>query len=271
MYPDVSYLIMATPRSGSYLLCESLISTNLAGRPTEYFGPMQTRALLKGWDIPNYTACLAKVMEEGTTPNGVFGAKIIWQCLENFIDHLRDIPGYEKLPIAQLMATIFPHLSYIWITRRDKVRQAISYWKALQTRDWIGIEDWQPPPQIVAQRKLLMESWNLRHVKEELLFDFKTIERLRRGLEQDEVEIQQYFTAHGIYPFNVVYEDFVDAYEETVLQIFDYLHILVPEHLIFGERKLKKQANEQSEEWVQRYYQVQQKEDTEKRREIGDR
>src|SRR5689334_11541633 len=124
MHPHVSYLIMATPRSGSYLLCEALINTNLAGRPAEYFGPVQIRSFMKEEGIPNYAACLARIMEDGTTPNGVFGAKIIWQFIENFVDHLRDIPGYEKSPVPQLLSTVFPHLSYIWITRRDKVRQA---------------------------------------------------------------------------------------------------------------------------------------------------
>jgi len=271
MRPYVSYLILATPRSGSYLLCEALINTNLAGRPTEYFGPAQTRSLLKEWDVPNYAACLARIMEEGTTPNGVFGAKIIWQFMENFIDHLRDIPGYEKVSMPQLLSTIFPHLSYLWITRRDKVRQAISYWKALQTDGWIEIEDWQPQAQITAQKSVLAENWKQRPSKKEVIFDFKTIERLRRGLEEDEVEMQQYFTTCEIQPFKVVYEDFVDSYEETVFQILNYLKIPVPEHLVFGERKLKKQANERSEEWVQRYYEMKQKDDIEKRRAIGER
>jgi trehalose 2-sulfotransferase len=265
MHPNVSYLIMATPRSGSYLLCEALINTNLAGRPTEYFGPMQIRAQMKMWGVPNYTACLARIIEEGTTPNGVFGGKIIWQYAENWIDYLRDLPGYEKLPMPQLLATIFPRLSYIWITRRDKVRQAISYWKALQTSAWIGIEEGQLPAQIVAQQKISLESQNPRRVeKKEVLFDFKAIERLRRGLEQDEVEMQQYFTACGVQPFKVVYEDFVDSYEETALQILEYLQIPLPEQLVFAERVLKKQANEQSEEWVQRYYQMKQEQHIEK-------
>ena len=264
MRPYVSYLIMATPRSGSYLLCEALINTNLAGRPTEYFGPVETRSLLKKWDVPDYAACLARIIEEGTTPNGVFGAKIIWQFIEDFVDHLRDIPGYEKLSMPQLMSTTFPHLSYLWITRRDKVRQAISFWKALQNNAWIEFEGQRPWAQITAQKRVLAESWKQQPSEKEEIFDFKTIERLRRGLEEDEVEMQQYFTTCEVQPFKVVYEDFVGTYEETVFQILDYLQIPVPEQLVFGERKLKKQANEQSEEWVQRYYEIKQKEDRER-------
>jgi LPS sulfotransferase NodH len=35
--PRRSYLVCATPRSGSTLLCETLEQTGIAGRPREYF------------------------------------------------------------------------------------------------------------------------------------------------------------------------------------------------------------------------------------------
>jgi LPS sulfotransferase NodH len=37
MRPHTSYLVCATPRSGSFLLCEALKNTALAGQPEEYF------------------------------------------------------------------------------------------------------------------------------------------------------------------------------------------------------------------------------------------
>ncbi|MCP4417029.1 MAG: hypothetical protein GY805_10425 [Chloroflexi bacterium] len=51
--PAISYLICATPRSGSTLLCEALRNTNLAGNPDEYFGPMHISRWknLPGWSF----------------------------------------------------------------------------------------------------------------------------------------------------------------------------------------------------------------------------
>jgi LPS sulfotransferase NodH len=43
--PRVSYLVCATPRSGSTLLCEALSGTGLAGRPAEYFEAMYDTGL----------------------------------------------------------------------------------------------------------------------------------------------------------------------------------------------------------------------------------
>jgi len=269
VHPHTSYLILATPRSGSYLLCEALINTRLAGYPTEYFGPIQTRAFLKHLETANYAEYLDWIIKKGTTPNGVFGGKLIWQFHEDLTDHLREITGYEKLSMREVLSAAFPNLRYIWTTRRDKVRQAISYWKALQTDAWLGLssEDMQSSligDQQETRSNLRMANRPRLSTTKDPIFDYKSIERLLRGLEQDEVEIQRYCANLGIQPFKVVYEDFVDAYEETALQILAYLHIPAPQNLTFGgTRKLQKQANKQSEEWLQRYYQAKQQEDAE--------
>jgi LPS sulfotransferase NodH len=70
------YLICATPRSGSYFLCDLLRSTGVLGRPHEYFATdsMRRRGIA---DYPDdLTAKLAIVRSRGCTPNGVFGAKV---------------------------------------------------------------------------------------------------------------------------------------------------------------------------------------------------
>jgi trehalose 2-sulfotransferase len=268
MHPHTSYLIYATPRSGSYLLCEALTNTGLAGRPTEYFGPLRAREQLQYWG--NYAELFAWIIKVGTTPNGVFGGKMIWQYFEDFIDRLRDTSGYEKLAVPELMSTAFPNLRYVWITRRDKVRQAISYWKAIQTNIWTETQDAQSLTQALSNQEerrvnAEVETQNQQLAVKKSTFDFRVIDNLRQNMEQDDVQIQQYFTACGVQPFRVVYEDFVQTYEQTTLQILDYLQIPVPKNLVFGERKMKKQANEQSEEWIQRYYEIKHQEDAEAR------
>src|SRR4051794_11021098 len=58
-HPLLGYLVCATPRSGSTLLCELLTSTGVAGRPAEYFEelratslPRQAREYFTGFDDP---------------------------------------------------------------------------------------------------------------------------------------------------------------------------------------------------------------------------
>ncbi|MFL5660490.1 MAG: Stf0 family sulfotransferase [Ktedonobacteraceae bacterium] len=266
MQPHTSYLICATPRCGSTLLCEALINTGLAGHPREYFEHLKQTGqprrpqeyfpagsaiasqlgdysrlddeamLAECYQGSTYTIYLAQVIEKGTTPNGIFGAKVMWGYLDDFISHLREIPGYQELAAPDLLSTIFPNLCYIWATRRDKVRQAVSLWKAIQT--WTWKQEETDGSHLVAQ---------------ELRFNFAAIDHLVRQIEVHEAEWQKYFATQDIQPFTVVYEELTETYEQTALDILHYLHIPLPEQLTFNERRLKQQSDALSEEWVQRY------------------
>jgi LPS sulfotransferase NodH len=266
MQPHTSYLICATPRCGSTLLCEALINTGLAGQPKEYFEHLKQTGqprrpqeyfpadsaiasqlgdysrlddeakLSEHYQGSAYSAYLAQVIEKGTTPNGVFGAKVMWGYLDDFIGNLREIPGYQELPAPDLLSNIFPNLCYIWATRRDKVRQAVSLWKAIQTWTWKQ-----------------EETDGAHHVAHELLFNFAAIDHLAQQIEAHDAEWQNYFAAQDIQPCTIVYEELTEAYEQTALNILQHLQIPLHERLTFNERRLKQQADTISEEWVQRY------------------
>lgn len=260
MIPRTSYLIFASPRTGSYLLCEALTNTGLAGKPSETFNHFYKEALMREWRTRSYADFFQQAFRRLSTPNGVFGTKIIWQFFEDFLDDLQTIDGYEKLSDHELLTAAFPDLHYIWITRRDKVRQAISYTKALQTWQWVEVDTGEMQ-EVNAQRKALFGvptevQRNAREPEKEVAFDFYRIDLLYEHLLKDEEEIQRYFDRWHIQPFRVVYEDFVSSYEETALRILDYLHIPYPADLVFRERLMKKQANRQTEEWVERYYEM---------------
>jgi LPS sulfotransferase NodH len=186
----------------------------------------------------NYADYLAKAIEEGTTPNGVFGAKLTWDSFNDFILHLRQIPAYKEIAVSSLLGTLFLHLHYIWITRRDKVRQAVSLWKAIQT--WV----WE-----VREQPLATEASSER----EIVFHYEAIDFLLQQIESYEMAMQQYFDANNIQPFVVIYEDCIAAYEATALKILQYLGIPTPKDLVFAKRTMKRQADVLSEEWVQRY------------------
>ena len=110
--PKRSYLVCATQRSGSTLVCQALKETGVAGVPEEYFEalqhsgrPRRPEEYFTGLDDPSilshlgererrsanepepqsplwtrtaYDRYLEWAMEQGTTENGVFGAKLMW-------------------------------------------------------------------------------------------------------------------------------------------------------------------------------------------------
>ena len=152
---DRTYLVCATPRSGSTLLCEALKATGVAGRPEEYFEsvvatgrPPRPESYLEGLEDPaalalvgrasapepppysslegvgSYAEHMARVREWGTTPNGVFGAKLMW-------DHVGRLHRRAGDPLE-----LFGDPAFVWVRRQDVVRQAVSLWRAMQTQSW---------------------------------------------------------------------------------------------------------------------------------------
>ena len=236
MKPPVSYLICATPRCGGYLLFEALENTGLAGIPGEYF--WDDKEWAKKWGATDYPDFLNKVKEKSTTPNGVFGTKLMWGYFENFIGKVRQTSQFKDRDLSPyaVLSELFPNLNYIWIMRRDKVRQAVSLWKGLQGLAW-----WKRIGDPTSE------------LKKELEYNFAAIDYLVQEIILHEAAWQEYFTRYNITPFTVIYEDFVPYYEETALRILDWLKISYPENLVFGERRLLKQADSVSENWVQQY------------------
>lgn len=273
MRPHQSYLICATPRSGSTLLCEALTNTGIAGNPKEYFEALKDTGLprrpkeyfetlenaeiseLLGdytrlddesvqplfWNSASYADHLTRVIEEGTTANGVFGAKVMWGYFGDFISNLQLIPSYKTVAVPDLLATIFPNLQYIRVTRLDKVRQAVSLWKAIQTWTWKMEEETEN------------STGRAQLPPHKLTFNFEAIDHLIQQIVAHESAWQQYFDQSSIHPFTVVYEELAISYEETLFKVLRYLQIPVPENLVLAKRRMKRQADRLSEEWVQQY------------------
>src|SRR3712207_8982489 len=60
----------------------------------------------------------------------------MWGHVDHLVSYLRDLREHAGRPLPEMLAAIFPSLRYLRVVRRDKVRQAVSLWKALQTATW---------------------------------------------------------------------------------------------------------------------------------------
>jgi trehalose 2-sulfotransferase len=270
MKPMLSYLVCATPRSGSTLLCHELDRTGLAGHPQEYFEAMRRsglprrpheyfdperhpniverlafREMLEGAPKPNplwhpdtYDQYLAWALQEGTTPNGVFGAKLMWGYLGDFAELLRGIDGMGGRPLPELLARAFPGLRYVQITRRDKVRQAVSLWKAVQTQKW--------------QRDAASDGGDRGERLPEPVFSFRAINYLIRQLTAHDASWDAYFLGLGYEPLKVTYEELAESTDAVVRSVLEHLGVAAPTDLQIGAPRLSVQADETSERWVAR-------------------
>jgi len=233
----ISYIICATPRSGSTLLCEALRNTGIAGNPDEYFGPMHVKRWRDEWKTKSQSDYLGKAIEQSKGENGVLGLKIMRLYWQNVIEFLQSATNLTCYSERDLMSRCFPNLRYIWITRRNKVRQAVSWMKFLQGSAWYW-EDETP-----------QEIGNLE-------FKPDVIREFIIQTASHEAAWQEYFQVNKINPHIVVYEDLASAYEKTARDVIKYLGIQPHGEIIFGERRLRKQADALTEEWVHKYLEI---------------
>ena len=263
-----SYLVCATQRSGSTLLCELLKNTGVAGRPEEYFEarhdtgvPPHPRDFLEGlahtrvgirndarWPeapaysslagLPDYRAHLERTFALGTTPNGVFGAKLMFNQLDELRALAGELPEFAGVELEVLLDRLFRAPRYIWISRRDTVRQAVSMWKALQTRRWRAADgdggDGPTPP---APR-----------------YRFDAIDHLVRRFEADERGWRRFFTAHGIEPLTIAYEDDLTSDpDRTVRRALEWVGVAAPAAW-HATVPMDRQADADSDDWVAAYH-----------------
>jgi LPS sulfotransferase NodH len=278
-----SYLVCATPRSGSTLVCHALEETGVAGRPEEYFEalrhsgrPRRPEEYFVGaedpsirdhlgergvgneppprsplWSRAAYDRYLEWAFEAGTTPNGVFGAKLMWGYLGEFVSLLRNVPAYRDIPLAELLPTVFPELTFVRVVRANKVRQAVSLWKAVQTATWredqasakaASVEDDGSPP----YRSFIQEH------RPQLRFHYRAIAHLLEQILIEESCWDAFFEHSGIRPILILYENFEADYETSTLNLLERLDLSPPEGFVF-EPRMKRQSDRINDDWTRRY------------------
>jgi len=268
--PRRSYLVCATPRSGSTLLCETLEATGIAGRPREYFEalketgvPRRPREYFWGlrspevlrllphdaqldrdservqtWNRDDYGRHLDASIREGTTPNGIFAAKMMWGYFDDFLELTRGIPRFGGMGDGSLLNAAFPELRYVFVSRSDKVRQAVSLWRALQTWVWRKAEGKPDDAPLPDQRAV---------------YSFDAIDHLLDQLRRHEDAWRGFFFRVGQRPLSILYEEVAGDLEATVNRVLESLNLERPASAEPPRRSMSRQSDELSESWVQNY------------------
>ena len=247
MTQSTNYLVLATPRSGSTLLGQGLQASGLAGDPKEFFGH-KMQFWMERWRTSNLTSYAARLAQARATPNGVFGAKLLYRQLLHLESLARQDSELTDVPLPEILTRLFPNLHFVWVTRDDKVRQAISWFKARQTGVW-GQGQGQSAPK-------LGRAWRLGDEPlqpGELAFDYSGIAALLRQAEVEDAAIGQFFATSGIEPFRVVYEEFSPLYEETIVALLCWMGVTPPPDLTLPNPRTMKLADDRTDEWVARF------------------
>ncbi|MGI9241020.1 MAG: Stf0 family sulfotransferase, partial [Verrucomicrobiales bacterium] len=198
------YLVCATHRSGSNLVCQALWHTDLCGRPQEFFSPTRAAHIaaehhLSADPAVDYRGYLSELIAARRTENGVFGGKIMWAHLKHFRNGALGNHPESTSDASLLREHLGEGLRCIWARREDKLRQAISMWKAKQTNIYNSIQT----------------SANERPAPErQPVFDFDEIQKIVLRFEKEERAWKSFFEDNQLPYRAVTYETFVGRYQE---------------------------------------------------------
>jgi LPS sulfotransferase NodH len=244
-----TYFVCATPRSGSTLLCRSLAATGIAGRPDEYFErlrhsglPREPREYFETIADPSVLALLPETragdptgadldrelprhLAAGTTPNGVFGAKLMWGYFGDFLARLGTTPDGSAV---ERLTERFGPIDWIHVTRGDKVAQAVSLWRALQTRAWSADDAPETRP----------------------VYDAHGIAHLRDQLIEQDAAWRAWFAAKSLDALVVEYERFAADHAATLRDVLAHLGLEVAR---IPDPPMDRQGDEHSDRWVERF------------------
>jgi LPS sulfotransferase NodH len=217
-----SYFIASSYRSGSQYLCWQLWETGCLGAPCEYLNPeYELRILKKRFNVFSHSDYVASLLACRTSKNGVFGLKAHFPHFEAF---LKQHPA--------LMEELAP-VTYIYISRSDKIAQAVSMAKALQTGWWTSrMEEGPRPP---------------------LRYDREMIANCLAEVQQQDLNWRRWLDSHKISPFQVTYNELTADTAGVVHSIVELLGAQDDEREEVDVPPAKKQGDETNEEWIERF------------------
>ena len=238
LIPQLSYAVWFSQRTGSTLLCKALESTGIAGKPREWLTLHDHSTLLDRYKLNSYAELRQQLWELGTTPNGVFGIKLsVYEpFFSQMIDGFRILGNNLLSDRTKIWDNTFPNCQHIFMTRRNKVRLAVSWWTAIQSHEWHR------------QRGIKPTSADLREK-----YSYDAINHLLAECCLREAAIQEFFSEGKIVPLTIVYEDFILSYAETIAEILDYLGLTHDKNVPVAPPYFERLADDRSEEWVQRF------------------
>ncbi len=196
-----SYIICTAPRSGSTLLCGLLAATGRAGNPGSYLHRQSLDEWLSDHDLTREAyasdreaaaAVFAAAQKKGEAGTGIFGLRMQRPSFAFFMQQAAALFPDAPTDAGRIRAA-FGKTLYIYLSRRDKLAQAISMVKAEQTGLWHRNADGSELERLAPPGP---PAYDAQRISEKL----NTLKAL-------DAEWPVWFAREGIEPLSLTYED----------------------------------------------------------------
>ena len=145
-----------------------------------------------------------------------------------FADLLARLGTTPDGPAVQRLTERFGPIAWVHVTRADKVAQAVSLWRAVQTRAWSASDPPETHP----------------------VYDARGIAHLRDQLIEQDIAWHDWFAAKEIEPLVVEYERFAAEYAATLRGVLAHLGLEVER---IPDPPIDRQGDARSDRWVARF------------------
>ena len=241
-----SYVICTSPRSGSTLLCDLLAATGCAGNPDSQFHNPSIADWLRSFDLKTddfasqrdaLRAVFDAACVRGTGDAGLFGLRLQRRSFDFLIQQIGILhPGLEN-DVARFEAA-FGTMLFIHLTRRDKLKQAVSFVKATQTGLWHRAADG-------TELERLSDP-------QDPVYDTDEIARHLAEMIAMEADWEDWFATEKIEPLRVIYEELSADPGAVLGKILDRLG-LDPDAATGVHPAVAKLADETNRRWIARF------------------
>ena len=212
-------IIASTGRSGSHMLGHTLHSTGKFGFPLEYF---QKNNLNKWKEIinkNNIKDIICSLQDIRTSENGVFSIKIHYS-------QVKEIGGFTNLQ------ELLPNAYFVFIKRRNILKQAVSMSIARQTGIWIS-----------------EQLGNGRKPK----YDYCSINMELKELLKDNSNWIYHLESSNSNYISLDFEDVRDNLDDSVIKISNFMNIELKDEEIPIIPLTKKQTNSVNDDFLSKY------------------
>ena len=241
-----SYIICATPRTGSTLLCDLLAATGVAGAPDSFFMRDVDPVWAECWGLPgragrseaDYAAAyLQAAIRAGTGQTGIFGLRLMGKHLGDLLALIDTVHPRLASDRARFEVT-FGDVLYIHLSREDKLAQAVSMVKAEQTGLWHIAPDGSEVERLAPPRAPE--------------YDFARIATKLAEMERYDRAWLDWFAAEGLAPLRIGYETLATDPAAAVARICGALGVPAPapDRMKPGIARL---ADAESRDWMRRF------------------
>jgi trehalose 2-sulfotransferase len=219
-----SYVVASSYRSGSTYFCSLLWKTGVLGAPAEYVNTGDGRQLrevmarrLQSTSPEDY---FKKLLACRTSSNGVFGMKAHY-------DHFE-----QALNWCPTMLDLLSPISYIYLTRRDYIAQAVSMAKAIQTDRWTSTD---------------------REIRTVLRYDGYLIRRCLEDIHRQKVGWLRWFELNNVTPLVLNYEELIAGTGDIIDKVVEFLNVPQERSSEIHPPTVEKLGNRVNVEWAARF------------------